>query len=289
MLPFSSLAGLLERAQFSRHAGSGQGQRVGSGAPTQTCSANSSASRWLSASARRQARSARPRCVVAVGLEVAAVGQLAAGQASAPTRERRQHDDVGQRRAGAVALLPGLVEPAGHDAALEMRVRAARPPRSHRRVVQVQVVVGDAAVPIRAARRAGHVVHGLRARTGSSSWPGSPEPGCCAVSAALRLRKSDSGNGNGSRGSPKTTRSSHAAQRAAACGVGDEGAQVAQRRAPSAFAPQQVAAMAGEHVQPEPRWRQHLGGARTPSRSSSLRPKIALTCAAVGARPGACS
>ena len=122
----------------------------------------------------------------------------------------------------------------------------------HGGVVQVQVVVGDAAVPVGAGRRAGDVAHRLQPeRDGAASQHAGPQ--------VVGRQRHGMGAVVGQRQRQRVSRVMEhhplkpAAHPAAVDGIAGKGAQVAQRGAQPAFAPQQrMVATAGEHMQAQP-------------------------------------
>ena len=135
-----------------------------------------------------------------------------------------------------MAALQSLVQPARTTA--RWKCGYSTRPSVHGRVVQVQVVVGDAAVPVGAGRRAGNVVHGLqRERDRAAGLQGRVEVGRvqrhlagAVVVRAKRQRLARVEN---------TTRSSQAPMALRLHRIGEEGPQVTQRRAQAVLAPQQ--------------------------------------------------
>ncbi len=223
-------------------------------ARSRTQAANSSRSRSLSRTARDHAAT-RAGHVVAVALEVVAVGQLAVRQGRDPLRPRRQQHDVGEALACAMAMLQRLVEPPRHDRLLEVRIEHQAV--GHGRVVQVQVVVGDAAVPVGAGRRAGDVVHGVEperdraAREDADREVVGGERRAPGAEVMQRERQRLAAVGEHHAFEPR-------GHRAPAQQIGREGGRVAERRTQPSLASQQMAAAAREHMQTQTRVRQHF-------------------------------
>ena len=146
----------------------------------------------------------------------------------------------------AVAVFQALVEPARDDGLLEMRVQ--HQPLRHRRVVEVQLVVGDATVPIGTTRRAGNVVHRRQqerdrtTRQQAALQVGRRQCNAAAAKVAQRDRQWIARVGKHHPLEP-------AAHRAAAQGIGRKRAQVSELGAQPTFAPQHMPAAAGEDVQ----------------------------------------
>src|SRR5574343_136094 len=154
-----------------------------------------------------------------------------------------------------------LVEPAGYHLSLKVRVQhdALLGPVGRRLPVQVQVVVGDAAVPISTGRRPRNVVHRLQhERDRAAGLHRRHEVGFGqAVLAGAKV--------GGSKGQRTMAGKHHPLQpcpkRRPCHGIAQVRARIAQRRAQRVLALQHMAPAGGHHMQAVTRVLQHLGHA----------------------------
>ena len=154
------------------------------------------------------------------------------------------------------------------------------------RVIQVQVVVGDAAVPIRARRRARNVVHGRQGRTGSSSSRAGRGASCSAVRwphCACGSQAVAAATVRAGRKTPRVPTNRPWLCGSLCCG---KSAQVAQRRAQPALAPQQMPTAAGEYMQAKARMAQHLGLVPAKALRKLLSRTALAHCCSAGGRTG---
>ena len=158
---------------------------------------------------------------------------------------------------GLVPPLQAFVQPARYDGLLEMRVQHQALGVGGGGVVQVQVVVGDAAIPIRAPGCAGNIVNRLQhKRDGATGLQAGHEIG--GTQGHLARAVVVAGKGQRSVLAGKHHALQPGAHGLALHHVAEKSAEVPQGRAPGVFTRQQVAPARGHHVQLVARVVQHF-------------------------------